>query len=220
MTIEALIKMVTPPAEPFEAPRGPWEPIEAELGTALPQDYKDFVGLYGAGYFMEFLGIAVPRSRNRNVRLEVLVGAICDTFVEREDEGEELPYPFWPDPGGLVPFGGTDEGDFLFWLPRGAPADWCVVVWDRGFQKFEALECGLTDFLAGLATGEILPKDFPEDLLPCEQLFRPHSPEPRRRALGLRSANLADASFRLSWRIGGYGTGLSGVSTCRLRDEE
>lgn len=115
MTIEALIKMVTPPAEPFEAFRGPWEPIEAELGTALPQDYKDFVGLYGAGYFMEFLGIAVPRSRNRNVRLEVLVGAICDTFVERE----ELPYPFWPDPGGLVPFGGTDEGDFLFLASTG-----------------------------------------------------------------------------------------------------
>ena len=41
------------------ADAGPWEPVEAELGTALPQDYKDFVRVYGSGYFMQFLGIYV-----------------------------------------------------------------------------------------------------------------------------------------------------------------
>lgn len=181
MTIERLIEVVPPPAAPFEAFSGPWEPIEAELGTVLPQDYKDFVRLYGSGYFMQFLGICVPRSRNPNVRLESQAQVVCDTFVDFDRE--ELPYPLWPNPGGLLPFGGTDNGDELFWLPRGAPADWGVVVWDRAFWGFEAYDCGLTDFLAGLATGEIRPKEFPEDLLPSDCLFQPSSAELWRRVL-------------------------------------
>ena len=38
MTIEALIKVVPPPAVPDEAYLGPWDAIEADLGTGLPQD--------------------------------------------------------------------------------------------------------------------------------------------------------------------------------------
>jgi hypothetical protein len=75
----------------------------------------------------------------------------------------------------LVPFGGTDNGDELFWLPRGAPEDWGIVVWDRGLQNFETFDCDLTSFIAGLATGEIIPKEFPEDLVTCDHLFQPHT---------------------------------------------
>ena len=174
MTIETLIKVVPPPAAPDEAFNGPWEPIETELGTALPQDYKDFVRLYGSGYFMEFMGIDIPSSRNPNVRLESKAPAVRSAFLE----DEELAYPLWPDPGGLLAFGGTDNGDYLFWLARGAPDDWRIVVWDRGLQEFEAFDCSLTDFLAGLATGKILPKAFPEDLQYCDHLFQPNSAWP------------------------------------------
>jgi hypothetical protein len=177
MTIDTLIKMIPPPAEPDQAFSGPWEPIEAEIGAALPQDYKDFVRLYGGGYFMEFLGVRVPRSTNPNTRLETLVRVVCEGLSSIFPL-EEIPYPFWPSPGGLLPFGVTDNGDDLFWLTRGAPADWKVVVLDRGFGRFETFDCDLTDFLAGLATGEILPEEFPDDLLPCDRLFIPDSAFP------------------------------------------
>ena len=49
MTIENLMKVVPPPEAPFEAFGGTRELIEGELRTALPQDYKDFVRLYGNG---------------------------------------------------------------------------------------------------------------------------------------------------------------------------
>jgi len=173
MSIERLIDVVPPPAEPFEAFSGPWEKIEAELITILPQDYKDFVRVYGSGYFMEFLGIDVPRSRNRNTRLEVQVAATRRVFSHIH--GEEWPYPFWPDQGGLMSFGGTDNGDYLFWLTRGSPEDWRVVVWGRFYGGFEPLDCNLTDFLAGLAMGEILPEAFPGDLVVCDHLFQPRS---------------------------------------------
>jgi hypothetical protein len=178
MTIDTLIKVLPPPAEPYQAFSGPWEPVEAELGLVLPQDYKDFVRLYASGYFMEFIGVYVPRSKNPHTRLEYNVPVVCRslsslTFLQ------EPPYPFWPTPGGLLPFGGTDDGDDLFWLTREAPEEWKVVVLDRGGDRFETLDCDLTDFLAGLITGEILPKEFP-DLLPCDRLFIPDSswPEP------------------------------------------
>jgi len=174
MTIENLVKVVPPPAAPDEPFSGPWEPIEAELGTPLPEDYKDFVRLYGCGSFMEFLGIHVPRCRSPYVRFESEVRAMHAALLS----DEELPYPLWPDPGGLIVFGKTDFGDYLFWLPRGAPADWSVVVWGRGLWNFEVFDCDLSDFLAGVATGEIVPEEFPDD--PCEHLFRPYSDWPER----------------------------------------
>ena len=199
MTIEALAKVVPPPVRPSEAFGGPWEAVEAEVGTALPKDYKEFVRLYGHGEFMEFLGVHVPRCRSPYVRFESEIRVVGDVFAEDED----LPYAFWPSPGGLLVFGKTDFGDYLFWLTSGPPDTWRVVVWGRGLQEFEAFECGLTDFLAGLATGEINPQDFPQDMLPCDKLFEPYP----------------ETLVRFSWRLGGYGTAVRGVSTCRLRED-
>lgn len=176
MTIENLVRVVPPPAAPDEAYSGPWEAIEADLGTKLPQDYKDFVRLYGYGNFMEFLCVHVPVSSSPYVTLQSEVREICDTVRIVGSADDYLPYPLWPEPGGLLPFGKTDFGDFLFWLPRGLPDDWGVVVWDRGMGHYEAFDCGLTDFLAGLATGDIEPKEFPEDMLPCDRLFEASPP--------------------------------------------
>jgi len=223
MTIENLISVVPPPSAPEEAYLGPWEAIEADLGTKLPQDYKDFVRLYGSGRFMEFLGVHVPVSWSPYVRLQSEVREICDTIGIVGSADDNLPYPLWPEPGGLLPFGKTDFGDYLFWLPRGPPDDWGVVVWDRGMGHYEAFDCGLTDFLAGLATGEIEPKEFPENMLPCDRLFEPSllSRAERRHLLtgsfGGRSVvrvelnpqladdplrvTLSPVSWRASWRV-------------------
>lgn len=171
MTIENLIKAVPPPGAPFEAFDAPWGPIETAVGTPLPPDFKDFARLYGNGYFMEFMGIAAPRSSDRGVAYARWVGGICRDF-----RGLSQPYALWPDPGGLFPVGATDNGDYIFWLPEGDVTAWRVVVWDRSGlldEEFEAFDCDLTDFLAGLATGEVTPKAFPDDLLYCDHLFQP-----------------------------------------------
>jgi hypothetical protein len=142
------------------------------------------------------------------------VRATAQIFASFEDD---LPYPFWPSPGGLLAFGKTDFGDYLFWLTHGPPNDWRVVVWGRGLQQFEAFDCNLTDFLAGVAAGGILPDDFPKP--PYDAVFKPGPATPDRQFLGLGAWSPADASFRLSWRFGRYGSGWSGFSTIQLRDE-
>lgn len=171
MTIGNLIRAVPQPLVPYGIFKGPWGPIERQLGGPLPQDYKDFVQLYGRGYFLQFMGIDVPASLNPHMRLERKAGIVSRSFANYDD----LPYPMWPQPGGLLSFGGTDNGDYLFWLPRAQPQGWAVVVWDGVPDSWEVFDCDMTDFLAGLATGGILPKEFPDDLLPCTKLFQPSS---------------------------------------------
>ncbi|WP_304190702.1 SMI1/KNR4 family protein [Phenylobacterium aquaticum] len=174
MTIDNLLKVIPPPAEPFEAFLGTWELIEADLGTALPQDYKDYVRIYGNGAVLQYIGIYIPGARDPRVRLEANIPLVCNGFRGLD----HVPYPWWPAAGGLIPFGLTGAGDYLFWLSRGDPDDWPVVVWGHGYGDFELIERDFTDFLAGLATGEVAPKSFPIDFLPCETPFEPNWARP------------------------------------------
>lgn len=169
MTIGALLSAVAPPAAPFQKFAGPWEPVEAYLGTKLPPDYKDFARLYGHGQFMEFLTINLPGDRTQRGSLE------GELHMAREmiNLGVSVRYPTWPDPDGLLNVGLTRFNDRLFWLPRGDPAEWRIVVWDRAFQNLEAFDCDLTGFLAGLAAGTIRPEGFPSDALADKPLFAP-----------------------------------------------
>jgi hypothetical protein len=215
VTIERLMAVVPPPAAPSQAFRGPWEPVEAEIGRELPPDYKDFVRLYGGGdFFRGTVMIYVAGAASPGARLEAQVPLVCDTFTALGDD--RISYRLWPEADGLIPLGGTNGGDYIFWLPEGEPAAWNVVVWGRGLGSFEVFDCDVTDFLAGLASGEILPREFPELGL-SDPLFEPFPPDPDwSRRFAVASAN----PLRLSWRLGRYGTGASGVSTSRLRDEK
>lgn len=213
MSIERLMAVVPPPAAPSETFRGPWEPVEAWIGQALPPDYKDFVRTYGGGsFFRDTVLIYVPGATLLGARLESQVPLICRTFVEVGHDG--LPYRAWPEVDGLVPVGSTNCGDDIFWLPNGEPSTWKVVVLGRGFGSFEVFDCDVTDFLAGLASGEVLPKEFPEIVL-SGRLFEPFPPVPdwRRR---IAFADATESSLRLSWRMGSAGP--SGVSATRARD--
>ena len=176
MTIAALLRVVPPPATPCRPFTGPWEPLEAYLGAALPQDYKDFARLYGDGLFMDFLIVYIPSIKNSRLTLEPQVSEAPMMFSPREPQ----PYPFWPHVGGLIRFGCTDLGDQLYWLPEGAPDDWKVVMWQRHGpydQAFEKFDCGMAEFLGGLANGTVVPCAYKEGLEPYEPMFQPDADE-------------------------------------------
>jgi hypothetical protein len=174
--IEALKRVVPPPLKPFQAFAGPWGPVEAYLGTTLPQDYKDFVRLYGSGLFLNFLTVHVPGIKNPHVNLAVQARGAADWF----EPGKVLPYPLWPKVGGLIAFAGTDNADRIYWLPHGPPDDWKVVFWDGRLDEdtwFEEFDCGMAEFLTGLASGTLLPKGYTEGLERDEPTFQPYSGE-------------------------------------------
>lgn len=173
MTIDRLIKAVTPPAVPSEPFRGRWGPIEVALGTPLPSDYKDFARLYGSGALFEFIHIQTPSNADGGAEFARWVGQVCRYWGDMDKETSTA---YWPTPGGLLPFGNSIDGDHFFWVTSGPPEAWRVAVWDRGgFQgeNVETFECNFTDFLAAVATGDIVSPAFPDDLLEDVELFRP-----------------------------------------------
>lgn len=75
-----------------------------------------------------------------------------------------MPYALFPEPGGLLVWGVTDNGDEFYWLTEGAPDDWTVVVSSR--HEWWSYDGGALSLLGGLLRREIhcpgLPDEFPE----------------------------------------------------------
>ena len=173
MTIDRLITAVPPPAVPSEPFRGRWEPIEVALGTPLPPDYKDFARLYGGGTLFDFMYVQTPRTADGGTQFARWVGEICRSWGHME---RETPTVYWPAPGGLLPFGYSMDGDYFFWLTSGPPEAWRVAVWDRGGfegENVETFDRDFTDFLAGIAAGDLVSTTRPDDRLECDPLFKP-----------------------------------------------
>lgn len=171
MTIETLIKALPPPLAPTYVFDGPWEPIEAAIGLRLPEDYKELARIYGSGTFMGFISIYDAVGPDPDCQLVPELSEVRRFFRQYWPD-----IPIYPQPGGLLACGSTNTGEYLFWLTRGLVSEWPIVVWDHDClegEELELFEYDLTNFLAGLVTGEIRPRAFPEDmeLQPGETAF-------------------------------------------------
>ena len=151
-----------------------WSPVEAQLGVALPGDYKTFVDAYGAGMVDDHLTVCAPGAAQEwvdlvqhndyahvCVRLDFAgpddyegdwqLGDATRWTPDRED------VPSWFQPGDdLISWGHTGNGDFLFWhvRPGTAPDAWPVVFKERG-PYWEQYRTGFCGTLAGLLTGDL-----------------------------------------------------------------
>lgn len=164
MDCSALLAMVPAPAAPVDA-AGDWAGVEGSL-CRLPDDYRQLVQRYGTGCFDHFLWIFTPFTDNESLNLLAQVGVIREVHRSLADEyGEPQSYPYFPEPAGLLPFGVTDNGDYLYWSTRGVPNDWPVVVGASRDPRYEALDGGacrvLSDLLSQRLRCDIFPRDFP-----------------------------------------------------------
>ncbi|MFF9458664.1 SMI1/KNR4 family protein [Streptomyces flaveolus] len=110
---------------------GGWEEAEQYVGAALPGDFKAFVGAYGSGLICGELAVFHPRGSSP---LLERMRATHATFAERRSralaggDAEYVPYPFHPEPGGLISWGYDQSGDEHFFLPCDPDPDrWKVV---------------------------------------------------------------------------------------------
>jgi hypothetical protein len=142
-----------------------WKTVEEDLGTAIPEDYKEFIEIFGFGKVNEFLTILVPNVSNKYVDL-VKRGRM--ELAAYESARTEFPEYYqdntYPTPGGLLPFGLTDNGEVLYWRTVGAPTDWTVTVYEsRGPEKCD-FPGGMCDFLVAILTRRLecnaLPRSF------------------------------------------------------------
>lgn len=154
---EKLRELVPPPAEPYEA-QGDWDAVEAQVGSPLPEDYKAFVSAYGTGVVSKLFYTYNPFAKNRNLNLLAYGERIVDAYrtMVRHEHPLEIPYPVYPEPGGLLPWGRTENTFDLFWVARGEPDQWFVFCCNARDDEWFAFEGeSACSFMEGLISKRI-----------------------------------------------------------------
>jgi hypothetical protein len=164
MSLHALTRIVEPPAKPLDVPRPEdWAAVEAKIGTALPSDYKHFVQTFGLGKLSDFIWIYNPFTRYKYVNLVAQISMQRDVLREVKKQPGAVPFNIFPEIGGLLPLGGTDNGNTLFWLTRGSPEHWRIAINEARGPEWNTFKLDLTSLLAALLSRKIRCTVFPDD---------------------------------------------------------
>lgn len=168
-TVDDLIGLAPPPEWRIDAGSpGAWADVERTLGTALPDDYKLIINVYGSGNFNDLFFLFHPFDSqgesgnliNQALRRDCFGLSYLDHYEEiRSISPDSCPFATFPEPGGLLPMGGTMNGGSAFWLTEGGPDDWPLVLYPGGFCPIERHDMPLVDFLVVWLSG-MLPDCF------------------------------------------------------------
>ncbi|WP_275001467.1 hypothetical protein [Promicromonospora iranensis] len=174
---QQLIEMapLTPPAGSFD-----WEQVERQLGTAVPQDYRELLDAGGGGLWLDYLRLFVPApgSGLKHVDLErsgLEWEQLQDLF---EDEVVEPPDDL--EPGvRLLPWASTGSGVTLYWevAPEAAAGSYPIRVSDRNGDLWERYDQSTTDLLLTAVQGELDSELLDESWMDREALFTPYAAE-------------------------------------------
>lgn len=141
-----------------DAPPGDWEAVEQWLGVRLPTDYKALVGDGPARVFDEELVIASPFDPGHNDLVSQIRYGSWSLATLRQDYGGDYDVALFPQPGGLLCFGGDGGGGLYYWRTADPNPDrWTVLVSGRPVIQEPGIDyaCGLSTYIAGLIDGSI-----------------------------------------------------------------
>ena len=131
-----------------------WVAVEEALGLRLPGNYKKLVDLFGASSWGEFLHVLSPFDERLN--LQQVGGQKLDADRDSRTEfPSHYPLPLYPEPGGLLPWAITDNGDTLYFITRGPPDDWPTVIKGARPPEFEVSFLPPAWLVHGIAAGTL-----------------------------------------------------------------
>ncbi|HYQ62613.1 SMI1/KNR4 family protein [Actinophytocola sp.] len=161
-----------------------WKVMEKSIGLRLPSAYKELVEVLPPGHFQDFVRVTRPGDMggSRDEFLGYYAHRLEDMRAWRTGESDRFPLPIFPEPGGLLPWGRSKQGDLFFWLTDGEnPEDWPVVAAEREFAYWRAFDGGLVDLLVEVVTGRFDTRPFgviPRAGAPRFQAVEPPGPPP------------------------------------------
>lgn len=121
-----------------------WSSLSRAFGSALPADYRTFYGALGYGIFCDIVifGIDAPAGSGLSDLLTL------QRSVVAAHPAASLTVPLHPDPGGLIPWGGTADGWTFCWRPAGSiPELWGVSAIGPGFRRVDSPDLSFSTFL-------------------------------------------------------------------------
>jgi hypothetical protein len=167
MSLHELTGILSSPESPREA-HGDWQAIERTLGATLPTDYHDFIEAFGSGKIDDFIVILNPFSSNRFNNLVQRANRDMDDFRQSKSKFPQYyPHDVFPNPGGLLPVGSTDNGDLICWETKGPSDEWSIVVYDTRAADHSSHDGPITNFITALLNTSVrcpvFPRDFPSN---------------------------------------------------------
>ena len=177
-----LIQIVAPPLHPICNGRpDDWNEVEQKLRLKLPSDFKSIVNVYGSGCFSNFLYVFSPFGAVKALNLlSDCQSQILTSYREGQKEFPQYSPSFatFPDSSCLFPWATTVNGDTMFWLTKGNPDDWEVVICDSKFSKdYDHLKYGAEAFLVEWLSGKLELNTFPDDDGWPQRTFVPYVPK-------------------------------------------
>jgi len=178
MNFAPLENILRRPEKPLEIGQiNGWHTFEYQLNTKLPEDYKKFIQSFGTGSINEFLVILNPFSANQHVNLLTRGRSELEAFrTSKTNFPKYYPDDIFPNSGGLLPFGVTDNGEVLYWRTIAEPKDWTVTVYETRGPDHYNYQTNMTDFLSGVLSGAIICKALPRNFVNPIPAFNPIGP--------------------------------------------
>ncbi|MEW1838543.1 hypothetical protein AB0392_11365 [Nonomuraea angiospora] len=143
-----------------------WSAVEADLGLRLPGDYKLLMDRYASLMLDRFLGLFIPNpgdTPDMSMR-DGIVRTLRDMAPDDDEEQEVVDdnnnviemrrFPHYPDPGGIIPWGSTQNGNLCLWKADGDPDSWKVFVSSDGLFMWR-YNGGILDFLVRANQGRL-----------------------------------------------------------------
>jgi hypothetical protein len=163
MAIDDVVRLIPPPPRPSGVGTpDEWRAVERELGLTFPADYRDFVSAYGTGMFATEYEVYNPFGGAEYLDH---VRYLCRIEADfRRQLPARVPYPAWPEPGGVFPWGADQNGNYYLWLTAGPPDRWPVLTNEVRGHGYREHHCTMTEYVSGVLAGRIRPLiggDFP-----------------------------------------------------------
>lgn len=134
----------------------PWRELERRLGLDLPGEYKSFADEFPRGLIQGIVRVIRP-GEDPDYEATDYLGyyshRLEDMRVREREIPGSIPYPIYPDVGGVLPWGDLSDGSMLFWLTRGVDQNsWPVVYCDGDFSNWTESDQGMIEVLIDLVT--------------------------------------------------------------------
>ena len=158
------------PVQQEKCKKNPWEDVEKKIGITFPVDYKMFIDSHGEGAINDFLWILSPFSENENINSIEQFKVMKDAYNSMKSEfPEDFSFHFYNGKTGLFPWGGTDNGDELYWNYKEDAIE--LVVYESRYISNMSYKMSMEEFLCQLLKREIVCPILDEDFVMEENYY-------------------------------------------------
>lgn len=145
-----------------------WESAESDFGNKFPKEFIKCIDLYGLGYFSGFLMLyspidIAPETNPLTVFADKLRYSRSDLKQFLLNYPEVLPKGDSPNADDLTLFGGTINGDQLYWLGNPESNGWSIYVFNRSLLSFSRYDLDIESFIIKITKGENTVGGFADD---------------------------------------------------------